>query len=164
MEIVVRATVIFFFLYTLTRLMGKRELSQLSAFELILLVTIGDLVQQGVTEEDMSLVGNMLAVGTIGVWILVLGYLSYRFKPARGVIEGIPVIIVRDGKPIDEALRVERLTLDEVLAEAREHGIDDLAGVRIAILEADGRFSFLKAEGGGDDDVPNAGDTDATVA
>jgi uncharacterized membrane protein YcaP (DUF421 family) len=145
-EIVVRATVIFFFLYLLTRMMGKRELAQLSAFELILLVTIGDLVQQGVTQEDMSLTGNMLAVGTIGIWILVLSYLSYRSKAAGEAIEGIPVVIVRDGEIIDRALHVERLTRDEVLGEAREQGIDDLSKVRVAILEADGKFSFIQRE------------------
>ena len=144
MEIVVRATVIFFFLYLLTRIMGKRELAQLSAFELILLVTIGDLVQQGVTQEDMSLTGNMLAVGTIGVWILLLSYLSYRFKGAGAALEGIAVVIVRDGEILEEALHVERLTDDEVLAEAREQGIDDLAKVRVGILEADGKFSFIQ--------------------
>ena len=144
MEIVVRATVIFFFLYLLTRIMGKRELAQLSAFELILLVTIGDLVQQGVTQEDMSLTGNMLAVGTIGVWILLLSYLSYRFKGAGSALEGIAVVIVRDGEILEDALHVERLTDDEVLAEAREQGIDDLAKVRVGILEADGKFSFIQ--------------------
>ena len=144
MEIVVRSTVIFFFLYVLTRIMGKRELAQLSAFELILLVTIGDLVQQGVTQEDMSLTGNMLAVGTIGVWILLLSYLSYKFKRAHTALEGVPVVIVRDGEILEESMHIERLTDDEVLGEAREQGIDDLSKVRVGILEADGKFSFIQ--------------------
>ncbi|MEX2457979.1 MAG: YetF domain-containing protein [Actinomycetota bacterium] len=154
MEIVVRATVIFFFLWGLTRLMGKRELAQMSAFELMLLVTIGDLVQQGVTQEDMSLTGNMLAVGTIGVWILALSYVGYRWKAARPAVEGLAVIVVRDGRMIDEALKIERLTDEEVLAEAREQGIEDLATVRLGILEADGQFTFLKADGEGEDPGP----------
>jgi uncharacterized membrane protein YcaP (DUF421 family) len=144
MEIVVRSTVIFFFLYLLTRLMGKRELAQLSAFELILLVTVGDLVQQGVTQEDMSLTGAMLAVGTIGLWILVFSYVSYRFTRVRPALEGIPVVVVRDGEILEESLHIERLTDDEVLSEAREQGIDDLSKVRVGILEPDGRFSFIQ--------------------
>ncbi|MCA1727609.1 MAG: DUF421 domain-containing protein [Actinobacteria bacterium] len=154
MEIAVRAAVIFFFLLFLTRIMGKRELSQLSAFELILLVTIGDLVQQGVTQEDNSLTGNMLAVGTIGLLTLVFSYISYRWKATRPVIEGFPVLIVRDGEIVERALHLERLTRDEVLAEAREQGIEDLGQVKVAILEPDGKFSFIKAGGG--DDGPKA--------
>jgi uncharacterized membrane protein YcaP (DUF421 family) len=152
MEIVVRATVIFWFLTLLTRVMGKRELAQLSAVELILLVTIGDLVQQGVTQEDMSLTGNMLAVGTIGVWILLLSYLSYRFKRGEQVIEGVPIVVVRDGEIVGESLKLERLTPDEILGEAREQGIDDLAKVRVAILEHDGKFSFIQRESEDDDE------------
>jgi uncharacterized membrane protein YcaP (DUF421 family) len=150
MEIAVRAFVIFFFLWFVTRVMGKRELAEMSAFELILLVTIGDLVQQGVTQEDNSLTGNMLAVGTLAALTMVFSYVSYRWKATRPLIESFPVVIVRDGELIEAALKLERLTDDEVLAEAREQGIDDLAKVRVAILEPDGKFSFIKAEDGGD--------------
>jgi len=72
MEIVVRTVIIFFFVLFLTRAMGKKELSELTAFELILLVTMGDLVQQGVTQEDQSLTGAILAVGTLGLLIVLL--------------------------------------------------------------------------------------------
>lgn len=154
MEIVFRAAITYFFLWGLTRVMGKRELSEMSAFELILLVSIGDLVQQGVTQEDMSLTGALLAVGTIGLLITFFSYLSFRFSRARPVVEGVPVLIVRDGHAIEEALRIERLALEEVLAEARQHGIDDLAKVRLAILEPDGKFSFLVRRGDGGQHEP----------
>jgi uncharacterized membrane protein YcaP (DUF421 family) len=145
-EIVIRSTVIFFFLWLLTRATGKRVLSQLSAFELMLLVTVGDLVQQGVTQEDMSLTGNMLAVGTIGVWISVFSFVSYRWAKTRPVIEGLPVLILRDGKVLKEALQVERLTEDELREEARMQGIEDLRKVKAAVLEPDGKFSFITGE------------------
>ena len=80
MEIVLRSSAIFFFIWLLTRAMGKRELAQMTAFELILLVTIGDLVQQAVTQEDMSVVGAILSVGTIGAWILIFSYLTFRWR------------------------------------------------------------------------------------
>jgi uncharacterized membrane protein YcaP (DUF421 family) len=144
MEIMARSAIIFLFMFVLTRAMGKKELTELSAFELILLVTIGDLVQQGVTQEDMSLTGAMLAVGTIGALILILSYTGFRFTGTRPVIEGLPVVVVRDGDPVQEALRLERLTLDELIESARHQGIADLADVKIAILEPDGRFSFIK--------------------
>jgi len=151
MEIIARATVIYFFLWLVTRGVGKRELSEMTAFELILLVTMGDLIQQGATQHDTSLTGAVLAVGTLALWILVFAYLSYRFKSFRGMVEGVPVVVVRRGRPIDDVLAVERVTLAEVCEEARNQGIDDLADVEIGVLEPDGRFSFLKAPGDDDD-------------
>jgi uncharacterized membrane protein YcaP (DUF421 family) len=143
MEIILRATALFLFVWVLMRVMGKRELAELTAFELVLLISIGDLIQQGVTQEDMSITGAFLAVGTIGMWILVFSYASFRWKPTRSVIEGFPVVVVRDGELLEEMLRVERLTRDEVFDAAREQGIEDLSEVRIGILEADGKFSFI---------------------
>lgn len=146
MEIPLRATAIFFFLWFLTRALGKRELSEMNAFELLLLVTLGDLVQQGVTQEDYSVTGAFLAVGTIGFWVLVFSYTSYKFKPGRHLIEGHPVIVVKDGEPLREMLKLERLTLDEVVEEARNAGIENLAAVKLAVLEPDGKFSFITGD------------------
>jgi len=143
MEIILRSTLVFFFLFLVARGVGKRELSQLTAFELILLVTMGDLVQQGVTEEDMSITGAMLAVGTMAVWILVLSYTSFRFRRARPVLDGVPRVIISRGVVLDEVLRMERVTLDDVKEGARGHGITDLADVSLGVLEPDGRFSFI---------------------
>ena len=144
MEIVLRATAIYFFLWALTRGLGKRELAEMTAFELVLLMVMGDLIQQGVTQEDTSVTGAILAVGTIGLWILAFSYLSYRFRPARNLIEGVPVVVVQDGVPVEPALRLERVTLAELLESARNQGIDNLRDVRLGILEPSGRFSFLK--------------------
>ena len=143
MEIILRATALFLFVWVLMRVMGKRELAELTAFELVLLISIGDLIQQGVTQEDMSITGAFLAVGTIGMWILVFSYASFRWKSTRSVIEGFPVVVVRDGELLEEMLRIERLTRDEMFDAMREQGIDDLDEVRIGILEADGKFSFI---------------------
>jgi uncharacterized membrane protein YcaP (DUF421 family) len=150
MEIVFRTVVVFFFVLLLTRAMGKKELSQLTAFELILFVMIGDLVQQGVTQEDQSLTGAMLAVGTIGLLIVTLSYVGYRWPGSRGVIRGLPVVVLRNGTPDPAALKGERLTLEELNEAAREQGIGDLGGVRVAVLEPDGKFSFIQKEGSGE--------------
>ena len=150
MEIIVRATVIYFFLWLLTRALGKRELAEMTAFELLLLVVVGDLIQQGVTQEDTSITGAILAVGTIGVWILVFSWIGFRNKRARDVIEGVPVVVVRDGRPIEPALQLERVVLDEVLESARNQGISNLRDVQLAILEPDGKFSFLQRDESGE--------------
>jgi uncharacterized membrane protein YcaP (DUF421 family) len=147
MEIILRATAIYFFLWALTRGLGKREMAEMTAFELLLLVVVGDLIQQGVTQEDTSVTGAILAVGTIGVWILIFSWLSFRFRPMRNLVEGVPVVVVRDGRPVEPALKLERVTLDELLESARNQGIDNLRDISVAILEPSGQFSFLKRTG-----------------
>jgi len=147
MEIVVRAMVMFAFLLVVTRAMGKKELTQLSAFELILLITMGDLIQQGVTQEDQSITGAMLAVSVLAVLIVALSFAEFRWIRTRPLIRGVPVVVLRDGRPLDEPMRIERLKLAELKEGAREQGIDDLAKVKVAILEPDGKLSFIQAEG-----------------
>jgi len=144
MEIVLRSAAVFVFLWFLMRVIGKKELAEISAFELVLLVVIGDLVQQGVTQEDMSVTGAVLATGTIALLVVAMSYAGFRWKRARTVVEGVPVVIVSDGRLVTESMRFERLTEDDVVAEAREQGIGDIAEVRLGVLESDGRFSFVR--------------------
>jgi uncharacterized membrane protein YcaP (DUF421 family) len=146
MDIVVRATVIYFVVWIVVRGTGKRELAEMTAFELVLLVTIGDLVQQAVTQQDTSITGGALAIGTIAFWIVCTSYVSFRFTAARGVIEGVPVVVLRDGEPLEDVLRIERMTLEELKGGARSQGIGDLGEVKLAVLEPDGRLSFITGE------------------
>jgi uncharacterized membrane protein YcaP (DUF421 family) len=144
MDVVIRAAVIFCFLYLFTRALGKRELTEMSPFELIVLVTLGDMVQQGITQEDYSVTGAILAVGTMGLLSIALSYVGFRSKRAHALLEGPPVVVVRDGRPIEEAMKIERLSLADLFEEARQQGISDLNEVRVGILEPDGKFSFIK--------------------
>ncbi len=143
MDIVIRATVVFFVIFFITRVVGRRELSSLEPFDIILLVVIGDLIQQGVTQSDYSVTGALLSVGTFGLLTLLLSYLSFRSARLRLVFEGKPLILVEDGKPIERNLRRERLLLDEVAAEARRQQIAALDDVRFAVLETSGQISFI---------------------
>jgi len=147
MDVVWRAAAIYLFLFVFTRALGKRELSEMSAFELITLVTIGDMVQQGVTQEDFSMTGAVLAVSTFGFLALIGSYVSFRFPRTQPLLEGRPVVVIHDGQLLEDVLRIERLSDDEVKEEARTQGIADLADVRLGILEPDGKFSFIKTEG-----------------
>jgi uncharacterized membrane protein YcaP (DUF421 family) len=143
MDIVVRAAFAFLFILLLTRIVGRRELNTLEPFDLILLVTIGDLVQQGVTQNDFSVTGLVLAVGTIGVLTVLFSYLPWRFQVLRPVLEGEPVILIQDGDVIEKNLRRHRLTQEEVAAEARSQQIDSFDDVRWAVLETNGKISFI---------------------
>lgn len=143
MDIVIRAALAFVFILLLTRIVGRRELNTLEPFDLILLVTIGDLVQQGVTQNDFSVTGLVLAVGTIAALTVLFSYLPWRFRALRPVLEGEPVILIEDGKPIDKNLRRHRLTHEEIAAEARFQQIDKLEKIRWAVLETSGKISFI---------------------
>jgi uncharacterized membrane protein YcaP (DUF421 family) len=149
MDIVIRAAVIFVFVYALTRLVGRRELSSLEPFDLILLIVLGDLVQQGVTQNDESLTGALLAISTIGLLTVAFSYLAFRFKRLRPVLNGEPIVLVEDGEIIEPNLRRQRLTQEEIGAEARLEGIAAIEDVRWAILETNGRISFVKRQDDG---------------
>lgn len=146
MDLVLRAVVVFVFLLVLTRVIGKRELSSMQPFDLILLIILGDAVQQGLTQDDYSLTGALLVVGTIAVLQVFVSWLSYRYKRLRPVIEGEPVIVLEDGSPIERNLKRERLTVDDIAEEARKQSIAHLDEVRFAILETDGQISFIKKQ------------------
>jgi uncharacterized membrane protein YcaP (DUF421 family) len=145
-ELVVRGTVMFWILFALTRGMKKRTLGDMAPFELLFLVVVGDLVQTGVTQEDYSLTGSILALSTFGFWVSVLTWLSWRSGRARRIIEGVPLVLVSDGKPVDAALKLEQMPLSEVLEAARQAGLATLEEVRLAVLEPSGRLSIIKRE------------------
>ena len=146
MDLVLRAIVGFFFVLFLTRVVGRRELSSLEPFDLILLVMIGDLVQQGITQNDFSVTGMLLVGGTVALLTVLVSYSSFKFPRLRPLIDGEPVIVVEDGKPIDRNLERNRITQEELAAAARAQGLDSLESVRWAVLETSGNISFIHAE------------------
>jgi uncharacterized membrane protein YcaP (DUF421 family) len=148
MDIVIRAAVAFFFVLFVTRVVGRRELSSLQPFDLILLVMIGDLTQQGVTQNDFSVTGLVLAAGTIAVLTVVVSYSSFKFPRLRPVLDGEPVIVLEKGEPIKKNLDRNRITVDELRASARHDGYATLAEIEWAVLETTGQISFIRREDG----------------
>jgi uncharacterized membrane protein YcaP (DUF421 family) len=147
MDIVVRAAIAFSFVFLLTRIVGRRELSELEPFDLIMLIMMGDLVQQGVTQSDYSVTGIFLAAGTLALMTVLVSYLSFRFKRLRPILDGEPLVIVQDGKVIDGNLKRERLTIEEIAQEARLQQIASLDDIEWAVLERTGQISFIKKSG-----------------
>ena len=143
MDIVLRATVIFFFLWLITRAVGRTTLGELSSFQLILFITMGDLVQQAVTQQDYSMTGAALAVATFAVLTIALSWLDTRFPRLRPVTHGRPIVVVRAGEPLLQTMRSLRLPEHDLRAAARQQGIADLAEVELAVLEVNGRLSFF---------------------
>lgn len=146
MDIVLRAAFAYVFVLLLMRVVGRRELSSMEPSDVILLVIIGDLVQNGVTQSDDSVTGIVLAAGTIGTLATITAFLTYRFRRIRNVVEGEPVILVQNGETIDRNLKNERLTLDELMEQARLQQIESLDEVKWAVLETNGAISFIEAK------------------
>ena len=147
MDIVLRASAIFLLLFVLLRLFGKRQLGQMTPFEFVALVVVGDFVQQAITHNDFSITAGILAVTTFGFWSLVLGWVSYRSDSMRRLLEGQPRILIQDGKLLETVLERDKITQAEVLSEMRLAGIAQLHEVQWGILEPSGKISFLKRDG-----------------
>jgi uncharacterized membrane protein YcaP (DUF421 family) len=144
MDLVLRAIAVFVFLFVLTRVIGKRELGKLQPFDLMLLIVLGDALQQGMTQDDYSVTGALLIVGTFAVLQVAVSWLGYRFPRTRPILEGEPIIVVQGGEVVERNLKRERLTIDDITEGARKQGIAHLADVDYAVLETDGTLSFLE--------------------
>ena len=129
MDIVLRAIVVFAFLYVLMRIVGRRELSTL---------------EQGLTQDDYSLTGAFLAIGTIALLQLGVSYANLRFPRLRPILSGEPIVVVQDGKPIERNLRRERVTMDDLMSAARRQNIAALDDVAWAVMETSGEITFIK--------------------
>jgi uncharacterized membrane protein YcaP (DUF421 family) len=143
MDIVLRATAMFAIVYLLLRLLGKRELGQLTPFDVVMLVTIGDLIQQGVTHNDFSITGAALAIATFAFWSVVLSWISYLSPHLERMLDGEPRVIIRDGEILQGNLRSDRLTSGEIESEMRLAGIASVQDVAWAIIEPNGKISFI---------------------
>jgi uncharacterized membrane protein YcaP (DUF421 family) len=142
MDLVFRTVFVFFLIFAVTRAVGRRELSSLEPFDMILLVVIGDLVQQGVTQSDYSLTGATTVIATLALLTVFTAWLSFRVRRLRPILEGDPIVIVADGAVLERNLRRQRMTVEEVEAEARLQQIASLEQVRFAVLETNGKISF----------------------
>jgi uncharacterized membrane protein YcaP (DUF421 family) len=146
MDIVIRAAFAFGFVLLLTRVVGRKELSSLEPVDLILLIVIGDLIQQGVTQSDYSVTGLVLAVTTIGVLQAGTSWATFRFPRFRRVMDGEPIVVIQDGKVFEENLRREHVTVEDVAEEMRTNGIAHFEDVAWGVMETSGKITFVKKQ------------------
>jgi uncharacterized membrane protein YcaP (DUF421 family) len=147
MDVVLRAAAAYAFILFVLRVTGRRELSSLGPADLVLLVVMGDLVQNGVTQSDDSVTGIFLAISAFALLALGTSFITFKWHGAQRLIEGEPLILVQDGQPIEKNLRSERLNVDDVQEQARGQGIESLEDVKWCVLEASGSMSFIKKSG-----------------
>jgi uncharacterized membrane protein YcaP (DUF421 family) len=146
MEVVYRALFVFGFLWFVTRVTGRATLGELSTFQLLLYVTMGDLIQQAITQQDYSVTASVLAIGVFSLLTVLVSWINSRYSGVRPLTHGTPVVIIKDGEPLIETLRNLRVSLDDLMAAARAEGIERLREVRLAVLETNGTMSFFTGE------------------
>jgi uncharacterized membrane protein YcaP (DUF421 family) len=133
----------FLLILLLVRVVNRRELSKMEPYDLVLLIVLGDLVQQGITQNDYSVTGASIVIVTMTLLSIFTAYVAYRLPRFGRVLDGEPVILLENGRPLEQNLRRERISLGELAAEARQNDISDLGTVRYAVLETSGSISFL---------------------
>jgi uncharacterized membrane protein YcaP (DUF421 family) len=146
MDLALRSIVVFFFVYVLMRIVGRRELSSLEPFDLILLVVLGDSIQQSLTQDDYSVTGAFIVVSTIALLQVFMSYLNFRVPRLRPLIDGEPIVIIQDGQVIEGNARRERLTLADIAEAARLQQIASLEDVQWAVLETSGELTFIEKQ------------------
>lgn len=146
MDIVLRAAIAFVVLWLLTKATGRATLGELSSFDLLLFITMGDLIQQGITAEDRTLTGGVMAVATFAILAVTFNFVITRWPKVGRALEGPPIILVADGKVRTGAMRHQRVSASEILSAGRQSGFENLADIRLAVLEQDGKISFFSYE------------------
>jgi uncharacterized membrane protein YcaP (DUF421 family) len=154
MEVVVRAVVLALFLFVVTRVVGRATLSELTAFQLILYVVMGDLIQQAVTQQDYSVTGGVLAISVFALLTIAAGHVTRRWSRARPLVHGVPYVLIRNGELVPETMRMERVSMDDLLIATRQQGIARFRDIDLAVLETNGRISFFTGQGASDGAAP----------
>lgn len=146
METVIRVVIIYIVIVAGLRVLGKREFSQLSAVELVLLLLIPELVAQALVTEDYSITNAIIAIFTLFVLVFISSLVTYHSKKAAGAIEGTPSILVEHGQFVTKTMNQQRVDGAEIFSEMHSAGLERLDQVKWAILETDGRISFIPYE------------------
>jgi uncharacterized membrane protein YcaP (DUF421 family) len=127
------------------RIAGKRTLKDVTVFDFVLLLVLSESVQQALTSDDYSLVNAWVILGTFLFLDVAMSLFKRRFPRLDRLIDGEPLVIVKDGKPLEERMRKERISVEDVMESARENGYDKLSDIRYAVLERNGTISIIPA-------------------
>jgi uncharacterized membrane protein YcaP (DUF421 family) len=146
LDIVLRTGIVYLALLVGIRLTGKRQVGQMTPFDLLLLLLLSNAVQNAMTGPDTSVPGGLIAAATLFAVNGGVAWVSRRNKGAAKLVEGTPTLLVRHGQVMDEHLRREGFTREDLLRALREHGVGDIGSVRTAILEVDGSVSVLRED------------------
>ncbi|WP_203362677.1 DUF421 domain-containing protein [Bacillus sp. REN10] len=143
LDVTIRSLSFLIVLFAITKIIGKRQISQLSFFEYITGITIGSIAAEVSTVRERSMIDGLIAISVWGLIPLLAGYLALKSKAIRGVIEGKSTIFIKDGKVLEDNLKKEKYTIDELLSLLRKKDIYSISDVEYAVLEQDGSLNAL---------------------
>nr|WP_238344204.1 YetF domain-containing protein [Ramlibacter lithotrophicus] len=147
MELVVRGTVMYWFLFLLFRFVLRRDVGSIGIADVLLLVLIADAAQNAMAGSYESITEGCLLVATIAGWNWLVDFATWRFASLRRVLEPQPLPLVRDGRLLRRNMRREFITVEELMSQLREHGLDSLEQVKAATMENDGQISVIRRDG-----------------
>jgi uncharacterized membrane protein YcaP (DUF421 family) len=142
--LIVRGAVIYVFLMLALRLAGRRELGQMTTFDLVLLLVLANAVQNSINAGDNSLGGGLVSAATLLALNAAVGAAAYRWRWFERLVQGAPLPIVRNGKLVMRNMRRERITLEELRSALRKQGIDGVTRCKLAVLESDGTLTAVR--------------------
>ena len=142
-ELIIRAVVIYFGLFLLMRLVGKKHVGELAPFDFVVLLILSETVSNALSGEDKSLIGGLISAATLLGLVQLVGYVSWRSKKVERFLEGTPKILVRHGTRREEMMAQQQVTISELLEALRRNGCTNIADVRAAVLENDGKISIV---------------------
>lgn len=146
-ELVLRCAAIYLALLVGFRLFGKREVGQMTLFDLVLVLLVANAVQPAMTGPDQSITGGLVIIATLLLLNFAISFLRVRFPAFNRLVEPQPVVVARNGKWLQAELREQELTDEEVLASLREHGLETVGETKLVVLEADGSLSVVPKDG-----------------
>jgi uncharacterized membrane protein YcaP (DUF421 family) len=147
LELVIRGSAVYWFLFLVFRVFLRRDMGAIGVADILVIVLIADAAQNAMAGEYRSITAGAVLVSTIIGWNLLIDWLAFRFSRIRAILEPRPLPLVRDGHILTANLRRELMAVDELLGKLRQHGVDDVAEVRSAHLESDGKMSVVKRTG-----------------
>ena len=145
-ELIIRAVVIYFALFALLRFVGKKHVGELAPFDLIVLLILSETVSNALSGEDKSLIGGLISAATLIALVMAVSFVSWRSKKVERFLEGVPKILVRHGTRREEVMAQQQVTISELLEALRRNGCTNIADVRAAVLENDGKISIIMRE------------------
>lgn len=145
-KIIISSVTVYIFIVVAIRLFGKKELAQLSVIDLVFILLISNAVQNAMVGSDSTLSGGLIAAGSLFIVNYILKFIIYKFPQFSKLVQGEPIMLVYNGKLKSSNLSKSKITIDELLEAIREHGVENIEYVNLAILEVDGNISILSDE------------------
>jgi uncharacterized membrane protein YcaP (DUF421 family) len=144
LEIVLRVSLVFVGVFVLLRVVGKKEIGQLAPMDFLAMLLLSETVSPALTRQDSSVTASLVAAGTLIGLTLAIDWVAYRWRGVARVVQGVPQVLIHDGKVVADVQRREKLSDEEVQSALRREGVEHASDVRLAVVEPSGRITVVR--------------------